>query len=343
MLLQSLLIATYAVFVSSQVTFNGSEYICPASGGDFCAGPSLSTNIIIRCGSDGLGQPGNCDDNLAGDPPVGVGNSICWQTSLTSGDAACSKNCIVYCDSGDCPEDFTLPDCTPSGVSSSASPPSTTIRSSPASPSTTTQASLPASSTTNTLKSTSSPETSTSIPISTSSSPNSISISSPVSSTTVPNSSTADRSSNTVKPSSGTSTSGSGSVTPGPPPPITLKQGGLSTGAKAGIGVGVSIGVLLLLALSVFAFWYGRRSATQKRDETRSGVFQRSELGPGIPIRRELADTSVPLTAEEKDELGRRRRAAELSGAPINPIELSSERAELQVLREIGNAPVEKE
>jgi hypothetical protein len=70
---------------------NGSEYICPTSGGDFCAGPSLSTNIIIRCGSDGLGQPGNCDDNLAGDPPVGVGNSICWQTSLTSGDAACSK------------------------------------------------------------------------------------------------------------------------------------------------------------------------------------------------------------------------------------------------------------
>jgi len=51
----------------------------------------------------------------------------------------------------------------------------------------------------------------------------------------------------------------------------------------------------------------------------------------------------VPLTAEEKGELERRRRAAELSGNPIDPVELSSERAELQALREIDNAPVEKE
>ena len=101
--------------------------------------------------------------------------------------------------------------------------------------------------------------------------------------------------------------------------------------------------MLLLLALSIFAFLYGRRSATRRTKETRPGVFQSSELGPGIPIRRELADTSVPLTAEEKGELERRRRAAELSGNPIDPVELSSERAELQALREIDNAPVEKE
>jgi hypothetical protein len=48
------------------------------------------------------------------------------------------------------------------------------------------------------------------------------------------------------------------------------------------------------------------------------------------------------LTSEEKGELDR-RRAAELSGTPISSAELSSERAELQALREIGNAPVEKE
>ncbi len=76
---------------------------------------------------------------------------------------------------------------------------------------------------------------------------------------------------------------------------------------------------------------------------TKSKVLESSELGPGIPIRRELADTGVPLTADEKGELERRRRAAELGGNLVDPVELSSERAELQALREKGNAPVEKE
>ena len=76
---------------------------------------------------------------------------------------------------------------------------------------------------------------------------------------------------------------------------------------------------------------------------TKSEVLESSELGPGIPIRRELADTGVPLTADEKGELERRRRAAELSGNSVDPMELSSEKAELQALREIANEPVEKE
>jgi hypothetical protein len=64
-------------------------------------------------------------------------------------------------------------------------------------------------------------------------------------------------------------------------------------------------------------------------------------LGPGILRRRELEDTSVALNDEEKAELERRRRAAELEGSPISPVEVASERAELEALRVKGNAPVE--
>ncbi|PMD60505.1 uncharacterized protein K444DRAFT_394444 [Hyaloscypha bicolor E] len=85
MLSQLLFVATYAAVVSAQIEFLNGTIVCPGPG-DFCSG-----NIIIRCGSDGIGQPGNCDDNLAGEPPLGVGNSNCWETSPTSGDAACSK------------------------------------------------------------------------------------------------------------------------------------------------------------------------------------------------------------------------------------------------------------
>lgn len=88
--------------------------------------------------------------------------------------------------------------------------------------------------------------------------------------------------------------------------------------------------MLFFLALSVFTFWYGRRSAALRKGD-RARELNKPELGPGIPRRRELADTSVPLTSEEKGELDR-RRAAELSGTPISPVELSSERAELQTL-----------
>jgi len=99
--------------------------------------------------------------------------------------------------------------------------------------------------------------------------------------------------------------------------------------------------VLFFLALSVFTFWYGRRSAALRKEGDRAGELNKPELGPGIPRPRDLADTIVHLTSEEKGELDR-MRAAELSGTPISTAELSSERAELQALREIGNAPVEK-
>jgi hypothetical protein len=54
-----------------------------------------------------------------------------------------------------------------------------------------------------------------------------------------------------------------------------------------------------------------------------------------------MEDTSLPLDDEEKAELERRRRAAELEGSPISAVEVPTERAELEALRERGNAPVE--
>ncbi|KAJ6255909.1 hypothetical protein Dda_9368 [Drechslerella dactyloides] len=102
--------------VSAQVTFDNGDFKClgSAAGKNFCAGDSLKTNIIIRCTGE-KGQPGNCNDNLAGIPPVGVKFADCYQTSNTTGDAACSFQGIVYPDGG---EPFPIP-----GFSSSSSAP----------------------------------------------------------------------------------------------------------------------------------------------------------------------------------------------------------------------------
>lgn len=73
---------------------NGS-FTCVLPNAAYCAGDSLESNIIIRC-VDGTGYAGNCNDNLVGEPPLGVSYSPCWQTSKISGNAACSKNGVVY-------------------------------------------------------------------------------------------------------------------------------------------------------------------------------------------------------------------------------------------------------
>lgn len=64
-------------------------------------------------------------------------------------------------------------------------------------------------------------------------------------------------------------------------------------------------------------------------------------MGPETPRRKELEDTSVPLNDQENADLDRRRRAAELQGSSISPVEVPSQRAELEALREKGNAPAE--
>ncbi|KAK0102260.1 hypothetical protein ONS95_005882 [Cadophora gregata] len=119
----ALLLAATAAFASAQITYDDAtrKFICPADkpNGAFCAGDSLDTNIIIRC-SNGVGQPGNCHDNLAGYFPFGVQSSQCWQSSPTSGIAACAKNCIVQGSSGTYNGTFTLPNCTPIPQSSNS-------------------------------------------------------------------------------------------------------------------------------------------------------------------------------------------------------------------------------
>jgi hypothetical protein len=110
----TLVLVASAALAIAQVTSNpDGTFTCAIPNAAYCAGGSLTTNIIIRCIGT-VGQPGNCDDNLAGEPPFGVNSSPCWQPSATSGQAACSKNCIVYGGSGNYNGTFTLPNCTPS-------------------------------------------------------------------------------------------------------------------------------------------------------------------------------------------------------------------------------------
>merc|ERR1712115_490360 len=76
---------------------NNGTFTCSVPNGAYCAGEN--TNIIIRC-TDGVGQPGNCNDNLAGYPPVGVQPALCVSCGLGQGIAACSKDGTVYGASG---------------------------------------------------------------------------------------------------------------------------------------------------------------------------------------------------------------------------------------------------
>ena len=68
------------------VAHRAAAYSCPNPFGNFC----VSDNIILRC-HKGIGRPGNCNNNLAGASSRGNAYSPCWETSPTSGDAACSK------------------------------------------------------------------------------------------------------------------------------------------------------------------------------------------------------------------------------------------------------------
>ncbi|KAK4541856.1 hypothetical protein LTR36_007388 [Oleoguttula mirabilis] len=78
---------------------NNGSISCPIVNGTYCAGASGTTNIIIRC-TNGVGQAGNCNDNLDGEPPLGVSFAPCFDCGDTSGRAACSKMGVVYPGSG---------------------------------------------------------------------------------------------------------------------------------------------------------------------------------------------------------------------------------------------------
>ncbi|KAK0365457.1 hypothetical protein LTR91_005946 [Friedmanniomyces endolithicus] len=93
----TLVAAGLTALVSAQgPIFNANgTFTCPDPQGAYCAGG----NIIIRC-NNGVGQPGNCDDNLSGEPPLGVNYAPCYTCGANSSRSACSKNGIVYPGSG---------------------------------------------------------------------------------------------------------------------------------------------------------------------------------------------------------------------------------------------------
>ncbi|PNP38918.1 hypothetical protein TGAM01_v205218 [Trichoderma gamsii] len=104
------IILAAAALASAQAPPEGTNKVnCAKPNANYC----LSGDIIIRCDANGLGTAGRCSDNVAGYPPLG-GVAECWQSSKTSGDAACQKNCVVYAQ----PAAFTLPasQCQPSAV-----------------------------------------------------------------------------------------------------------------------------------------------------------------------------------------------------------------------------------
>ncbi|KAL1297260.1 hypothetical protein AAFC00_004819 [Neodothiora populina] len=93
-------IVSLAALSLAQITVHSDgSYSCAIANAAYCASTTLNNNIIIRC-TNGVGQAGNCNDNLAGEYPVGVKWAPCWQSSPTAGDAACSKNGTVYPESG---------------------------------------------------------------------------------------------------------------------------------------------------------------------------------------------------------------------------------------------------
>jgi len=93
-LLKSALTLSLVAFTFAQ-NCTSNIYTCPATGSiSVCAEDSLKSNIIIRCVS-GCPEPGNCNDNLAGVPPVGVKtDALCYQDSPTSHNAQCTFNCV---------------------------------------------------------------------------------------------------------------------------------------------------------------------------------------------------------------------------------------------------------
>ncbi|KAI9802656.1 MAG: hypothetical protein M1825_002678 [Sarcosagium campestre] len=112
---------SFAIAATLAVGAVATDFKCPKPNGNFCSGESLETGTIVRC-HGGKPTTASCADNLTGVNPVGPkSGAICWQTSFTSGNAACAWNSFVYPDEGgkfkidkngnkeDCPENEAPP------------------------------------------------------------------------------------------------------------------------------------------------------------------------------------------------------------------------------------------
>ncbi|KAF8859051.1 hypothetical protein BDZ45DRAFT_368566 [Acephala macrosclerotiorum] len=142
------------------------------------------------------------------------------------------------------------------------------------------------------------------------------------------------------RPSSSSSASSNTSInqTPSPTP---LRYSGLSTGLKAAIGIGVTFVLLLFAGLGAFIFWYCRRTARRKKENTESTTGNNGEIA-AIMYPKEMEDTSVPPYDIGNFEFERMRRTAELD-FPTSVAETMRDPAELEALRKKSMAPVEME
>ena len=276
--------------VKAQATYNKTtgEYSCAKQDAAYCAGASLGLASLFAA-LDLLASRGNCDDNLDGEFPVGLSSSECYQTSPTSGDAACAKNCIVYGDTSS----FSLSGCIPSTTQSSLStaPPtvaagssiSTAVSSKPSTHSTT------------------------------SGSPTVISTSS-VSSPSNPNTSSTTLASSTS--SFTTTSSSSSSAIAGSSQEMATNgaPNGPSTGAKIGISLAIAFFTAILLGIILFLRRWRRSNipktarlhidadihGLQLKPELEARDLQYIESGNSAPV--ELQDKS-PLTTTKIVEL----------------------------------------
>ncbi|KAL9132172.1 MAG: hypothetical protein Q9217_000106 [Psora testacea] len=110
--------------VTAQITQDPTTgaFDCAKSDAVYCAGDSLTTNVIVRCIGK-VGVPANCNDNLAGIPPLGVKTfAPCYQSTPTVGDAACSFDGVVYSPHGTFPvPGFTTINCTSAALNTTTS------------------------------------------------------------------------------------------------------------------------------------------------------------------------------------------------------------------------------
>lgn len=85
-------------FHTDRNSFNSTSiqsFRCPIPFGLFCAGPSMSQNLLMKC-EMGMPSPINCIEHTAGQAPIDDYNARCWESLPTSGDGACSKAGTVY-------------------------------------------------------------------------------------------------------------------------------------------------------------------------------------------------------------------------------------------------------
>jgi len=77
----------------------GLSVTCSSDKVSYCVSDSLKSNIIVRCEDTSNGlcpTAGNCNDNLAGVPPVGVKTgAVCYQDNAWAGNAQCVYNCVL--------------------------------------------------------------------------------------------------------------------------------------------------------------------------------------------------------------------------------------------------------